>query len=179
MNVEEPVNFVPLESFHFEDTSSFNFQQVELAMLGSDEDRLYIGQWGEMWVYNYLCIKHAASIAAGNVRIIWLNQRCQSEAPFDIRLEQKQVQAVITEGSTVEEESWLKTCIEVKATKAEEKNMFEISRQEVQAAVNLGERYHIYRVYNAGGDGSKVKLRILPDIVTLMDNNAIKLCLFI
>jgi hypothetical protein len=171
------LNFRPLESIKFEESLDVSLQQVDIDFLESESDRSDVGQWGEMWVYYYLCKRYAAAIAEGQVKVIWLNQRCQSGAPFDIRLEQK---FVTRDNETeLENEQWIKTCIEVKATTAEEKNMFEISRQEVQAAVKFGERYHIYRVYNAGGKGSKVKLRILTDILTLMDTNAIKLCLFI
>ena len=69
------------------------------------------------------------------------------------------------------------TYVEVKTTRFEDLNTFEISLWEWQfATANPKVRYHIYRVFNAG-DRYKVRIVVVEDILELITARKVRLCL--
>lgn len=54
-----------------------------------------------------------------------------------------------------------KKYIEVKSTKADAKDWFEVSRRQWELAQEEGDNFHIYRIYNAGTN--KAKLVDIPN----------------
>ncbi|KAK3086464.1 hypothetical protein FSP39_018803 [Pinctada imbricata] len=68
--------------------------------------------------------------------------------------------------------------IEVKSTLSDKKDLFEISAQQVDFARQVKERFHIYRVFNAG-DMETVRLVRIDNLSLCMDKKQVKLCMLI
>ena len=72
---------------------------------------------------------------------------------------------------------WSTTYVEVKTTRFQENNIFELSLWEWEfATANPKVPYHIYRVYNAG-NSSKVSISIIRDVHESIKQGKIKLCI--
>lgn len=110
-----------------------------------------IGKWGEGYVYKGLKEKYCDQYPEGNlieteegftissnektmVEVQWRNKRVDMEEGYDIK--------VIMSDDEI--------FIEVKSTKTDSKDWFEMSRKQWEFAQEKGDNYHVYRVYNAG-----------------------------
>lgn len=120
-----------------------------------------IGRLGELFVYNYLIATHPKS------EIVWFNMETESRQPFDFR--------VVHEGedklSSVE-------FIEVKATKYDDKNVFELSYRELQFLLQKYVNCKIIRVFNCGNP-DEVRLEILSNPRALLEQGIVRMCLAI
>ena len=168
-----PVQFfagTTIEDITFEDLSSIirhiDVSGVSLDVSGSDNED--VGRWGEEWVYEYLQHVYNEEIQNQQVDITWCNRETESTRPFDIAIE-------IFKPNHKSEVHF----IEVKSTKAEAKEMFEVSLQQVLMAHEKKHFYHIYRVYNAGSAADKIKLKILRNVTQLMGGKVVQMCMFI
>ena len=98
--------------------------------------------------------------------VIWTNDVEESGKPYDFEV-------VCTPG----DEAYT-LYIEVKATRSSQKEVFEISSNEVKFASEQGECYHIYRIFNAGATG-QVQLVRLTNVSHKMDNKEVRLLMVI
>ena len=118
------------------------------------------GRWGEELVYNYLLQQSESS--GGDGRVTWMNEEAESGKPFDL----------IVDGDD------FRVYVEVKATKLDQKELFEISSKEIVFAEEHKENFHLYRVYNAGSIDN-VRLCRLQNLSLKMDKKEVKLCMYV
>lgn len=139
-----------------------------------------IGKWGEALVYQYLMGKNPSLQVAGlaSPTVEWLNEKEETRAGYDIittapkRVDNQGFGAGKRTSSVAET-----TYIEVKTSRFDNLNTFEISLWEWQFATsNPRVRYHIYRVYNAFSP-TKVRIVVLEDVLELITTKKVKLCL--
>ena len=121
-----------------------------------------IGRWGESLVYQYLILKENKS------RVTWMNIDEEARASYDI--------TVIT---PIDNNREITTYIEVKSTRYSHNNVFELSLWEWEFATKKPSvNYNIYRVFNAG-DPKKVRIVIIKDVLRMITEGSIKLCIAI
>ena len=68
--------------------------------------------------------------------------------------------------------------VEVKATRSHHKQMFEISPNEIQFALDQKENYHLFRVFNAG-DPERVRIAKIVNVRDQLEKKTVKLCMMI
>ena len=136
------------------------------AQQGSQQlhpDMQEIGRWGEALVYQLLLLRHPKA------SITWLNKDRETQAYYDIKLEEK------VSGSN----HVVTTFIEVKTTRFESLNVFDISPNEwAFASGNPPVHYDVYRVYNAG-DPENVRVQIVRNLLNSIVEHRVRLCLAI
>lgn len=132
--------------------------------LTESSNRIEVGRWGELLVFDYLL--QQKEMHSDIYDVIWTNQAEESGKPYDFEV----VCATEEEAYTV--------FIEVKATRSSQKEVFEISSNEVKFASEHGERYHIYRIFNAGVTG-QVQLVRLTNVSHRMDCKEVRLLMVI
>ena len=120
-----------------------------------------VGRWGEALVYHYLL---ATFPARENNVVEWLNADEETNCFYDIK---------VTDIKT-----GLVTFVEVKSTRFDDKNAFEISPWEWDFATKPSVNYHIYRVYNAG-DKSRVRMQIIRDPAKLVREHKVSMALVV
>ena len=147
---------VELEEIQF----GSSIERTELIALTSTANAEEIGRWGEMCVYYTLLQKFGE--AKQNLEVTWVNENRESGLPYDI---------VIKGAAEI-------SYIEVKSTSSPEKSVLEISSQEIQFAFQEKEKYHLYRVYNAGNPGG-FRVLWLSNLATNLDSKAVKLFILI
>jgi hypothetical protein len=103
-----------------------------------------------------------------------MNENTESKACYDII-----VTTPIAKCDSDTATRYTTTYIEVKSTKYNDANVFELSLWEWEFAMaNPKVPYHIYRVYNAG-DANNVRVEIITDIQQMIVEGSVKLCLAI
>jgi hypothetical protein len=130
-----------------------------------DFDLRAVGRWGEALVYHYLMIRHPKG------KVFWVNKDSESMACYDIKIEEPMTvngcDRIVT------------TFIEVKSTRYNALNTFEISPNEWSFASGApAVHYDIYRVYNAG-DANNVRIHIVRDLLESVTDRRVRLCLAI
>uniref|UniRef100_A0A8W8JQP2 Protein NO VEIN C-terminal domain-containing protein n=1 Tax=Magallana gigas TaxID=29159 RepID=A0A8W8JQP2_MAGGI len=136
-----------------------------LQDIDQDETSLHeIGRWGEQIVYHYLLQQKEADPSIMEVK--WCNRENEKGAPYDMEISRKTDSGIV------------QTFIEVKTTKTDDKDMFEISSQQIQFAQEHRENFHIYRVFNAG-DLERVRLVRIDNISLRMDQKQVRLWMMI
>lgn len=138
--------------------------------LAASETNKAIGKWGESLVYQYLLsIAHLSQS-----KVQWMNENAESKACYDLI-----VTTPIAKCDSDTATRYTTTYIEVKSTKYNDANVFELSLWEWEFAMaNPKVPYHIYRVYNAG-DANNVRVEIITDIQQMIVEGSVKLCLAI
>ncbi|CAH1791177.1 unnamed protein product [Owenia fusiformis] len=121
-----------------------------------------IGLWGEKLVHKFLLSTYENT----DWTVEWCNEESESGWPYDFR--------IISKNPTEYEDIY----IEVKATKEDKKNYFDITQREVMFAHTQKQNYHLYRVYNAGQVDS-VRLCRLQNLSSKIQQNLVRLCMFI
>ena len=124
-------------------------------------DTRAVGRWGEALVYQYLLASYPAR---ENHLVEWLNAEGETNSFYDIK---------VTDVATGRV-----TFVEVKSTRFDDKNAFEISPWEWDFATKPSVDYHIYRVYNAG-DKKRVRVCVVRDPATLCREHKISMALVI
>ena len=112
-------------------------------------------------MYHYLL---ATFPARENNVVEWLNADEETNCFYDIK---------VTDIKT-----GLVTFVEVKSTRFDDKNAFEISPWEWDFATKPSVNYHIYRVYNAG-DKSRVRMQIIRDPAKLVREHKVSMALVV
>ncbi len=158
-------SILPTVEVEFEDlaTGAEIDQYMSVLEISSDWDEaernLQTGRWGEALVYNYL--RQQGERSEG-VKVTWVNEYEETGQPFDILVECDNT----------------KTYIEVKATKYNQKELFEISSKEVLFAEQQKEHFHLYRVYNAG-NSENARLCRLQNLAYKMEKKEVRLGMYI
>ena len=125
-------------------------------------DTYSIGRWGESLVYQYLVLKEYKS------RVTWMNLDTETRASYDI--------TVIT---PTDDNREITTYIEVKSTRYPYNNVFELSLWEWEFATKMPSvNFNIYRVFNVG-DPKTVRIAIITDVLRMITEGSIKLCVAI
>ncbi|KAG1670561.1 hypothetical protein FOA52_012133 [Chlamydomonas sp. UWO 241] len=135
---------------------------------------LAVGRWGEEWVY--MCLVQDAVVRSGGgggvTVVTWLNKDAEQGAPYDILVETRAgggsgvksgggsgSGGVPGTGGVVHT-----TYVEVKASSLATKAMFEFSHNEWVFSGEMGDAYHIYRVFSAGTHTPTVTRIINPHL---------------
>lgn len=121
-----------------------------------------IGHWGETVVAHYL----EKQKERGNITDYkWLNSDEETGCPYDF-----EVYSTDENGAQMD-------YIEVKSTASNDKDVFEISVQQIKFA-DEKKNFHIYRVFNAGSS-DRVRLIRITDLDMRLSTKQVKLCMFI
>ena len=121
------------QTFHL--TTNFVTEDQSLPGFTSTVDRnKETGLWGEEYVYQSLLFEQKKE-QDESTTVIWVNQDEESGKPYDIEIRRG--------NKTIE-------YIEVKSTSSNDKQLFEITLNELAQAQTHGSAFSIYRVYNAG-----------------------------
>lgn len=145
-----------------------------------------IGKWGEALVYNYLSKVNCHQSKSGH-HVHWVNENTESKASYDIVVYQPSPSSntsnIIGKSTTTTETKDYAnnltntTYVEVKTTRSQDQNVFELSLWEWQFATSLPRvNYHIYRVYNAV-NAARVQISVITDILQAITDRKVKLCL--
>lgn len=130
-----------------------------------------IGRWGERCVFEFLQ-NEAKRTSGAEVEIIWVNERGNTTAPYDIEIRRN--------SNGVENDENCHTVItfvEVKTTSSDQKEVFELSVPELSFAKEKQKALHLYRVFNAGKPS--VRIRRLKNLAAQLERKTVKLCMVI
>ena len=155
-----------IEDFYEEiDTTSLDDLPT---VLSSEETPLQqkVGLWGELLVKNYLEQQQSVDGSVHGVR--WMNENGERGKPYDF------VVTVQKPGTADLDQIF----IEVKSTLSSRKAFFEISSPQLKFAEEMKERFHVYRVFNAGQQ-QEVRLSRLQNLALRMHLKQIKLCIVV
>ncbi|XP_014916077.1 uncharacterized protein LOC106964848 isoform X1 [Poecilia latipinna] len=136
------------------DTVVFLDEQMDLAA---------VGEWGEQLVNSFLCHWRDSSDPTRPTHVLWCNQSGESGQPYDFKLAFGEAEAIF---------------VEVKSTVKREKSFIHMSANELDFALKEKERYHIYRVYNAG-DAQNVRLCRIQNLAQHLHTKDLALFLFV
>ncbi|XP_058848447.1 uncharacterized protein LOC117424580 isoform X2 [Acipenser ruthenus] len=131
------------------------------------QDNIAIGEWGERLVYAFLLDWKENGIHNRPREIVWNNRNGESGQPCDFKVTFATDDGVLSE-----------VFIEVKATVKAEKSFIHLSANELHLALKEKERYHIYRVYNAG-DTRHVRLCRIKNLAQCLHAKELELFLFV
>ncbi|MEQ2224045.1 hypothetical protein ILYODFUR_003396 [Ilyodon furcidens] len=139
--------------------------QIPTTVVFLDEqmDLVAIGEWGEQLVNSFLCHWRDSSDPSRPTHVLWCNQSGESGQPYDFKLTFGEVGPIF---------------VEVKSTLKREKSFIHMSANELDFALKEKERYHIYRVYNAG-DAQKVRLCRIQNLAQHLHTKDLALFLFV
>lgn len=127
----------------------------DLKILTKNANAEEIGHWGESFVYAFLK-------ANAKNEVIWMNEIKETGSPYDIKN--------IVDGEQI--------FIEVKSTASSEKNLLEISSQEIKCAFEKQNNYHLYRVYNAGKP-QECRIERLCNLAYHLDRKSVRMFIII
>ena len=127
------------------------------------ESLLKISQWGEEYVYTVLQERGELPDGRKIESVDWVNRTQESGKPYDIEVlvqgrcketcdeQDDEVSGISVGGAGADGEQMMTTVyIEVKSTAAREKDIFEISLNELKCAELKSCDYHVYMVYGVG-----------------------------
>lgn len=120
-------------------------ESLEDVSLDDEETRTKIGRWGERYVFIILQKKGHLPDGSQIRSISWVNEDEETDKPFDIVVE---LESDTQQSRTV--------YIEVKSTAADEKELVSISWTQLKFAEDHRENFHLYRVYSAGRQQSRL-----------------------
>ncbi|XP_058477566.1 uncharacterized protein wu:fj29h11 isoform X2 [Solea solea] len=126
-------------------------------------DMVAIGEWGEQLVNSFLCHWRDSGEVGRPTHVMWCNRAGESGLPYDFKL---------TFGGSVE------VFVEVKSTVKTERAFIHLSANELDFALREKERYHVYRVYNAG-DAANVRLCRIKNLAQHLYTKELTLYLFV
>ncbi|XP_017226417.1 protein NO VEIN [Daucus carota subsp. sativus] len=116
---------------------SINNTVIDQLSVGTVEDKVLTGRIGELVAFRYFLGKF------GGTCVKWVNETFESGFPYDI---------------AVGNEEMGREYIEVKATKSDRKDWFNLTAKEWQFAVEKGECYSIARVTLQSNDMAKITI---------------------
>ncbi|XP_054612764.1 uncharacterized protein wu:fj29h11 isoform X2 [Dunckerocampus dactyliophorus] len=148
-------------------------QRPSTVVLSDDQRNLAdIGEWGELLVNSFLCHWRDSADPRRPTQVVWCNQTGESGQPYDFEL---------TFGPTGVErcdDASDMVYVEVKSTMKKEKSFIVLSANELSFALTRKERYHIFRVYNAG-DAENVRLCRIQNLAQHLHTKTLELYLFV
>ena len=104
----------------------------ELGSLDAD-DAEAVGRWGERVVRAELAQAH--ELAETGMEVTWVNEFGEKGLPYDV---------VVAKDGRVD------SYVEVKTTKSDDKQLFEVTPAELDMARQMGSAYTICRIFGAG-----------------------------
>ena len=125
---------------------------------GNQTSKEAVGRWGEWFVYNHLKQLKVLPNGIKIAEVQWMNENTETGDPYDL--------TIVTETK----EKWY---VEVKATSSMNKDIFPISWKELKFAEKEGQRYLLYRLYNAGKSPKEMHLMYLQDLVGHLNTNPV------
>jgi hypothetical protein len=137
---------------------------IPLDLDQDETDNQEIGRWGEHLVHQYLLSQQ--EVDPNMVNFKWCNKENEQGTPYDFEISYRRDNQVV------------KTFIEVKTTLTDDKDVFEISSQQIQFAQTHRENFQIYRVFNAG-DQERVRLVRIDNLCLRMDQKQVRLWMMI
>ena len=143
---------------------------MHVPPLMENPNREEIGRWGEEYVFEFLQ-EQARCDLSGSVEIVWINEKGNTTAPYDIEIRRNGVRGG-------DDRRPVLTYVEVKTTSSDQKDIFELSVQQLQFARAHQDAFHLYRVFNAGKP-KNVRIRRLQNLAEHIEKKAVKLCLVI
>ncbi|XP_051926916.1 uncharacterized protein wu:fj29h11 isoform X2 [Hippocampus zosterae] len=147
-------------------------QRPSTVVMTDHKDLKAIGEWGELLVNSFLCHWRDSTDPGRPTRVFWCNQSGESGQPYDFE---------VTFGPTGEErgdaEEEEVLYVEVKSTKRRERSFIVLSANELLFALTRKERYHIFRVYNAG-DAQNVRLCRIQNLAQHLHTKKLEIFLF-
>ena len=144
---------------------------LERIPLADNPNKDDIGRWGEQCVFEFLQ-EQARGQPPGSFEIVWMNEKGNTTAPYDIEIRQHIPGDGESDGRTV------RTFVEVKTTSSDQKDIFELSVPELQFAWEHEVAFHLYRVFNAGKPAN-VRIRRLQNLAVHLEKKTVKLCMVI
>eukprot|EP01038_Epipyxis_sp_PR26KG_P012559 gene12559-16843_t len=158
-SIQSDLNSDDIEIINSEQLQSlFPFQSFESNYNKSDIES--VGKWGESIIFQYLTTN-----TPFHTQIQWLNKDVESKAPYDFIVTYPHIHG--------REKTQF---IEVKTSRFD-LNVFELSLWEWKFATSDPiPSYHIYRIFN-GNDPKNIKIVIIKNILKLLSERKIKLCI--
>ncbi|KAM9410935.1 uncharacterized protein ACWYII_025836 isoform 8-T9 [Salvelinus alpinus] len=163
-------------------------QRPSTVLFSDDQrDTVAIGEWGEKLVFSFLCHWRDSQSPGGPSLVTWYNQCGESGQPYDFKLifnltqegesgegeEKEENQEKKKRGLVVRE-----VFVEVKSTVKKDRAFIHLSANELDFALREKERYHVFRVYNAG-DSEKVRLCRIQNLAQHLHAKDLELFLFV
>ncbi|XP_041072786.1 protein NO VEIN [Carcharodon carcharias] len=143
-------------------------EKPQAIIFSEDKAENYaIGEWGERLVHAFLMHWKESDSQNKPKNVMWANENGESGLPYDFK---------VTFTSVSDEQ--VETFIEVKSTVKAEKNFVQLSAQEVDLALRVRDRYHLYRVYKAG-DSQNVQLCRIKNLAQCLHAKQLELFLFV
>ncbi|XP_061088728.1 uncharacterized protein wu:fj29h11 isoform X2 [Conger conger] len=130
-------------------------------------DTMSIGEWGEQLVNAFFTHWKESGSPDAPREVTWYNSNGESGRPCDFKI------TFATDGESCHE-----VFVEVKSTVKPEKHFIRLSANELDLALKEKERYHIYRVYNAG-DSQNVRLCRIKNLAQHLHSKDLELFLFV
>ncbi|XP_061912312.1 uncharacterized protein wu:fj29h11 [Entelurus aequoreus] len=144
------------------------------VVLSEDQrDLKAIGEWGEMLVNTFLCDWRDSADPHRPTQVLWCNLSGESGQPYDFKLTFGPTRAESGDGETAEV-----VYVEVKSTMKKERSFIVLSANELSFALARKERYHIFRVYNAG-DAQNVRLCRIQNLAQHLHTKTLQLYLLV
>ena len=143
-----------------------------------------VGRWGEALVYQHLLQRYPDAVS-----VEWVNEQEESLACYDLKLLLREKRGANSNSSNCNSNGngnngrVITTFIEVKSSRFEHLNAFQLSLNEWEFAVGGSSgvprpNYDIYRVYNAG-DPERVSVRVVRGVYEAVRKGDAQLCLAI
>lgn len=136
-------------------------------------DVVTIGEWGEQLVNSFLCHWRDSGDPGRPTQVLWCNQDGESRQPYDFKLTFGAAGGGHANGGAAGV-----VYVEVKATVKRERAFIHLSANELDFALKEKERYHIFRVYNAG-DAQNVRLCRIQNLAQHLHAKDLELFLFV
>ncbi|XP_041714657.1 uncharacterized protein wu:fj29h11 isoform X2 [Coregonus clupeaformis] len=163
-------------------------QRPSTVLFSDDQgDTVAIGEWGEQLVFSFLCHWRDSQAPGGPILVTWYNQHRESGQPYDFKLtfnltqEGEAREGEAGEGEEKEKKQGMvvrEVFVEVKSTVKKDKAFIHLSANELDLALRERERYHVFRVYNAG-DSEKVRLCRIQNLAQHLHAKDLELFLFV
>jgi hypothetical protein len=152
---------------------------------------LQVGRWGEELAYHMLQAavdeRRVDQLLPGitatfpalldnrleQPSVLWMNEKEESGQPYDLVL--------VDKSGVGGARGHVIAYVEVKTSRAQYKDMFEISKSELAFAEREGKRYHVLRVwrYQGGAELTPARVQAFRDPVALWQQKKIALCLMV
>uniref|UniRef100_A0A8C8GLA8 HTH OST-type domain-containing protein n=1 Tax=Oncorhynchus tshawytscha TaxID=74940 RepID=A0A8C8GLA8_ONCTS len=165
--LDSPVWAKPLHPQALLEDLQLECQRPSTVLFSDDQrDTVAIGEWGEKLVFSFLCHWRDSQAPGGPCLVTWYNQCGESGQPYDFKL----IFNLTQEGEEV--------FVEVKSTVKKDRAFIHLSANELDFALREKERYHVFRVYNAG-DSEKVRLCRIQNLAQHLHAKDLELFLFV
>ncbi|XP_028975778.2 uncharacterized protein wu:fj29h11 isoform X2 [Esox lucius] len=184
--LDSPVWAKPLAHHALLEDLQLNCQKPPTVVFSDDQgDMVAIGEWGEQLVFSFLCHWRDSQAPGRPSLVTWYNQHGESGQPCDFRLtfsltqeagegEERDERLVKNEQTMAVKEVF----VEVKSTVKKNRAFVHLSANELDFALREKERYHIFRVYNAG-DSENVRLCRIQNLAQHLHAKDLELFLFV